>query len=341
MSSLYKRKDSASWWWSSKVQGKRLRISTGMSKKSLAERVKARWDMMVFTGDLSFVKNTSLPSSDIKTYMDEYLSVRSRISENTHNTVRAVTARFAGFLKTAGIETMKELNRKVLDSYIDTLDLAPKTVHNHLKELSTMFKSAVADGLMRDNPARHVTLPKIVKKDLHRMLEPLDLEIIFKDAGSYRLFYEFLYYTGLRAGDVAMLRYGDINRGRKVITSLIRKSDRFHELPLNSEIIDKLDWGKKDAPIFHTLYATSSKRLNGNLKKPRLYMQALLKANGRPKATLHSFRTTFNNTLRDLGLSMDDRQQLLAHSSSETTKIYTHPNLDLAREWIDKLPSFS
>ena len=70
-------------------------------------------------------------------------------------------------------------------------------------------------------------------------------------------------------------------------------------------------------------------------------MQALLKAKGRPKATLHSFRTTFNNSLRDLGLEMEDRKALLTHSSSETTKIYTHPNFDLAKEWIDNLPDFS
>ena len=41
------------------------------------------------------------------------------------------------------------------------------------------------------------------------------------------------------------------------------------------------------------------------------------------------------------GLSIDDRAVLLAHSSSETTKIYTHPNLELAFEYINKMPDFS
>ena len=340
MSTLYKRKDSPSFWWSSKVQGKRVRMSTGMSKKSLAERVKDRWDMMVFTGDLSFLKSKALPSSDIRTYMDEYLSVRSRISENTHNTARAVTARFACFLKTVGIESVSELNRKVVDDYIDYLPLAPKTVQNHVKELNAMFKCALADGLLKTNPAKHVTLPKIVKQDLHRMLEPLDLDIIFEGAGSYRLFYEFLYYTGLRAGDVARLTYGNIDFNRRSITSLINKPNRFHEFPLAVSLIDKLIPGKKSEPLFPTLFVKTKKKMDGKLRGPREYMQALLRVKGRPKATLHSFRTTFNNTLRDLGLRMDDRQSLMAHSSSETTKIYTHPNVDLAREWIDKMPRF-
>ena len=40
------------------------------------------------------------------------------------------------------------------------------------------------------------------------------------------------------------------------------------------------------------------------------------------------------------GLSIDDRQILLAHSSSETTKIYTHPNLEISKKWVDKMPVF-
>jgi integrase len=57
-------------------------------------------------------------------------------------------------------------------------------------------------------------------------------------------------------------------------------------------------------------------------------------------ATLHSFRVTYNNSLRDLGLSIEDRQILLAHSSSQTTKIHTHPNFDLAKEYIDMMPKY-
>lgn len=341
MSTLYKRKTSSYWWWSSKVRGKRERVSTGMCKKSLAEKVKDKWDMMVFNGDYSFLNNKQLPSSDIRTYMDEYLNVRSRISENTYNTARAVTARLVCFLNTVGIKSMSELNAKVLDHYIDSLDLAPKTIHNHFKELNTMLNRAIVDGLIQTNPIKHLTLPKIIKNDLHRMLEAVDLQIIFENPGNFKLFYEFLYYTGLRTGDVARLTYGNINFNRRSITSLIHKSSRFHELPLAEYLLCKIDKGKESEPLFPTLFADSKKKVDSNLAKPRAFMQSLLKAHDRPKATLHSFRTTFNNTLRDLGLGIDDRQKLMTHSSSETTKIYTHPNFALAKEWIDKIPSLS
>ena len=138
-----------------------------------------------------------------------------------------------------------------------------------------------------------------------------------------------------------MLTYGNIDKKRKVIVSLIRKSRRVHEVPLSNVLLDQIGDFGVDQPLFPALYSQSERKLNDNLAKPRKFLQGILKANGKKKATLHSFRTTFNNTLRDLGLSIDDRAVLLAHSNSETTKIYTHPNLELAFEYINKMPDFS
>ena len=67
----------------------------------------------------------------------------------------------------------------------------------------------------------------------------------------------------------------------------------------------------------------------------------MLKLNNRQKATLHSFRHTFNHELAKLGLSIGDRQILLTHASSETTKLYTHPNFELASKYINMIPKFN
>ena len=76
-----------------------------------------------------------------------------------------------------------------------------------------------------------------------------------------------------------------------------------------------------------------------HINSPNGFM-VLFRKNNSPKATLHSFRQTFNQKLRDLGLGIEDRQALLAHAASSTTKIYTLPNLNLAREYVNKLPVF-
>ena len=41
--------------------------------------------------------------------------------------------------------------------------------------------------------------------------------------------------------------------------------------------------------------------------------------------------------LLNLGMDIGDRQKLLAHASSTTTKIYTHPNFDLAMQYVNRI----
>ena len=341
MSTLYKQTGYPCWYWSAYYKGKRLRKSTRLSQKSLAQKIQIKWDWMLASDDLSFYGSTSVLGPDIREFMDEHLKVRRRISINTYNTARTVVNSLGDYLKSINVKTVSDITIKVLDGYIDHLSCGAKTKKNHLIEIRQMLKRAVIEGLLPNNPAEHATLPRIIKAEIHRSLDRYDLEVVFNHAGAWRLYFEFLYRTGLRAGDVAMLTYGNIDKKRKVIVSLIRKSRRVHEVPLSNILLNQIDNQNEDNPLFPSLYTQSERKLNDNLAKPRKFLQGILKANNRKKATLHSFRTTFNNTLRDLGLSIDDRAVLLAHSSSETTKIYTHPNLELAFEYINKMPDFS
>jgi len=41
-----------------------------------------------------------------------------------------------------------------------------------------------------------------------------------------------------------------------------------------------------------------------------------------------------------MGLQIGDRQILMQHASSETTKIYTHPNFDLASWYVNQMPNY-
>ena len=87
-----------------------------------------------------------------------------------------------------------------------------------------------------------------------------------------------------------MLTYGNIDKKRKVIVSLIRKSRRVHEVPISNVLLNQIDNQNEDNPLFPILYTQSERKLNDNLAKPRKFLQGILKANNRKKATLHSFR---------------------------------------------------
>ncbi|MBT6937316.1 MAG: site-specific integrase [Candidatus Marinimicrobia bacterium] len=342
MSALYKRAHSPYWWWMERYNGRRFSKSTKMTNKSMAKKITQQWDMNLMLGDLSFLGLSSNSNQQIRQYVNEYIQFLSNRTNSMKGlkTAQGHLNRFTDAMDEKRIKMLSEVSVKTINQYLDSLDVATKTKKNHLQSISSMMKQAVIEDILKTNPCDLASLPQIVKdKTIHRPLQPIDLEIIFNGACSYELFYAFLYHTGLRANDVASLKYGNIDFKKKSIVSLVRKSRRIHEFPIANALVNMIDANSdKDSPLFPTLY--SEKEQNDNLSKPRKYMQTLLLSNGRPKADLHSFRHTFNQSLLDLGMEIEDRQRLLAHASSDTTKIYTHPNFDLALQYVNKIPMY-
>ncbi|MFC1785880.1 tyrosine-type recombinase/integrase [Candidatus Neomarinimicrobiota bacterium] len=342
MSSLYKRKNSPYYWWTTRYKGRKFSLSTKMTRKDHARKVMDRWNLMLMQDDISFLGLNNHSPADVEDYINMYLGFLERKkSINTYEIAKGVLSKFKRFLDSIRIKRIEEITGKVLDDYIDWLDNSPKTKKNYLGIVSLMLKQAIKEGVITSNPAENATLPQMTHNILHRPLEPIDLEIIFQFSGQWFNYYQFLYHTGLRAGDVALLTHGNIDRNKKAIVSFVRKSRRIHEFPIADHLLDLIpNSDSLDAHLFPKLYADTEKRLNNKLKAPRLHLQTSLRLNDRSKATLHSFRTTFNNTLRDLGLAIGDRQILLAHASSETTKLYTHPNFELAAKFVNRIPVY-
>ena len=105
-----------------------------------------------------------------------------------------------------------------------------------------------------------------------------------------------MFNSSLTFGDIASLKYGNIDFKKESIIRLVRKNRRVHEFPIADVLINMIDRkADEDTPLFPTLI--SNKETNDKLAKPRKYMQSLLKAHNRPHADLHSFRHTFNQSL--------------------------------------------
>ncbi len=315
----------------------------------MAKKVQEYWDFKLIKGELDFLGKRYLLSKSIKDYIIIYRKfIESRKSLNACSIANGILKQFSKYLNESKINQINEITITIMDGYIDWLKCAPKTKKNHISVLSQLFDQAIKENIITTNSAKLATLPKIVRIVKHRSYSIEDLNIIFKHAGAYKLYFLYLFHTGLRAGDVATLKYSNIDRSRKVITQLVRKSRRIHEFPLSNALLKATPEGNPNEYLFPSLAAQKTtvtdrleideKRLHQNLSKPRKFLQAILKAADRPHGTLHSFRVTYNNSLRDLGMSIQDRQILLAHSSTSTTQIYTHPNIDLAREYVNKLP---
>ena len=339
MSALYRRPRTPYWWWKERYNGETFYKSTKMTNKSLAKKIAQQWDYNLMIGDLSFLDLSSNSNQQIKPYINDYLIFLSNRIESSKSlkTAKGHLNKFADTMNETKIKLLGKITVKNIDQYLDSLKVSPKTKKNHLQSISSMMKQAVKEGILTSNPCDLATLPKIKKdRSIHRLLLPIDLEIIFNGSGEWNMFFAFLYHTGLRANDVASLKYGNIDFKKKSIVRLVRKSRKVHEFPIADVLINMIDRkADEDTPLFPTLI--SNKETNDKLAKPRKYMQSLLKAHNRPHADLHSFRHTFNQSLLELGMEIEDRQKLLAHASTTTTKIYTHPNFELAMQYVNQV----
>ena len=101
---------------------------------------------------------------------------------------------------------------------------SPGVKRNALVRLTTILKSAVADGLITKNPAEPLELPRRTKKEV----DPFTLgeadQIINRlyhtshwPSLIYAALFEFLFFTGLRISEALALRWEDVDWGRRQV----------------------------------------------------------------------------------------------------------------------------
>jgi len=133
-----------------------------------------------------------------------------------------------------------------------------------------------------------------------------------------------VYSTGMRCSELTSLRISDIDSKRMVINIRQSKGAKDRQLPLSTLILEML---RK----YYKMYRPEGYLFNG--KKGFAYSQTSVRviikraagaAKIKKKVTTHTLRHSYATHLLESGLDLRYIQQLLGHSSSKTTEIYTH-----------------
>ena len=151
---------------------------------------------------------------------------------------------------------------------------------------------------------------------------------------------ELIYSSGLRVSEISKLTIGDINFNKSEI-KIIGKGNKERIVILGkfaSNILNKYlsDSGRilvaNSSPVFLNKFGKgiTSRSIQRIIKK---YIQISgLDSN----FSTHSLRHSFATHMLDGGADLKVIQQLLGHSSPETTKIYTHVSSASMREVYEK-----
>ena len=274
---------------------------------------------------------------------------------------RAVT--FLEFLGTDADKPLDSITEKRVLSYRDALaqEVAPKTVNHRIKLLRMIFAEARRDHLISDNPAEGVRTLRIgddTNKKRPFTIDELKTVLRSIEGTEWHSLVVLGLYTGQRLGDIATMRWRQVNFDSGEIAFTTRKTGRRVLVPMCKPLKDHLlslpSSDDPDAPV-HSYAAKSVESADGRSGTlSREFGQILVEAGIREpfKATVgktnkrrvqhgltfHSLRHTAVSMMKNAGISPAIVQDLVGHESAEISAHYTHVESEAKRTAVDSLP---
>ena len=298
--------------------------------------------------------------------IDRYISyVRNvrRYSERTAASYEEILRAFANFVQD---DLVAALNTSEIRSYevymLDNKGDKPRTVNLHLSVLSGFCNYLVRQDLLKHNPVKLVSRPKVEKR-LPEFFRQDAMEGYFKDTDRYasqeyldefcreplsdygkmiyehrlaRLIIALLYDLGLRRSELIALTIGRVDFGRKVVM-VCGKGNKMREIPLLDSLASEI-----------RLYLSAAQALAGDLvrgpSEPLLitytrrelypvYVDRVVKselgqaAGFTGRKSPHVLRHSVATGLLDGGAQLNSIKEMLGHSSLAATQVYTHNSI--------------
>jgi integrase/recombinase XerD len=220
------------------------------------------------------------------------------------------------------------IKNKLSESYqnqvVNAIKLYFKTIRETLLEIEKIHR-----------PKRAKTLPNVLsKEEVKAILEaPTNIK--------HKMMLSLIYSCGLRCGELLALEPKHIDSKRNIVLLKNSKGKKDRIAPLSPKILELLR-------AYYVMYKPAKYLFEGTIvgeqysdkSLQQVMKQALQKAKISKPATLHWLRHSFATHLLESGTDLRYIQELLGHSSSKTTEIYTHvstKNIQQIRSPFDDL----
>jgi integrase/recombinase XerD len=182
-------------------------------------------------------------------------------------------------------------------------------------------------------PKKRQRLPNVIsREDIQTML---DATRNIK----HKTILSILYGCGLRLSEVIDLKIDNIDFNRKVMF-VTGKGDKQRMIPIGNNLVKQIKTYKRSySPKVYLFNGYESMQYSGKSVQ-NIVKNKALEVGLKKKVTPHTFRHSFATHLLEDGVDLRIIQELLGHSSSRTTEIYTYvsrKNLMNIRNPLDKL----
>jgi len=210
-----------------------------------------------------------------------------------------------------------------------------RTINIELACLRNLFNRAIAWGLARDNPVKHVKFFREDNSRVRYLTREEARRLLGHCPDNIRPIVILALHTGMRKGELLGLRWDDIDFGARTIHLRHTKNGKPRDVPMTETVGRMLLDLKAEArgkALFYT--AVGKKR---PLRDFRTAWGRALRLAGIEDFRFHDLRHTAASQLAMAGVDMRTIQEILGHRSSAMTQRYAHLSPEHQTRAIGKL----
>jgi len=265
-----------------------------------------------------YLESKSLSDNTVKNYFRDLIDYFIYLKLNDLSPTKSIEPKhirkMLSFLIDKGFSKVS-ISRKIsaIKSYITFLEKFNYSKNNYSELISI--------------PKKSKSLPKVMtKKEVSQLIKHVEMNTK-KNLRDDALI-ELLYSTGLRVSEVANLKLKDINLEKSEI-KILGKGNKERIVIFNNKSKEKIIRYLKNDKRFisiktEALFQNKFKEALSTRSIQRILKKYLNFSGINSKYSTHTLRHTFATHLLEGGADIKVIQQLMGHSSPETTKIYTH-----------------
>lgn len=274
---------------------------------------------------------------------------------NTPVTIKWLKADFRWFQRFANIETVEQMNKHLIESWIYDGKLehnwTARTIRLRLSALSLFLDWCVNEELIQENPCKRIPRPKL-PKSLPKHLTKEQAERLMDWARNYPFTYKFerlrataiiatFIYTGIRKAELLNLKVTDVDLENKTLFVRLGKCEKDRIVPLHPALIEIMIAYLKDRrrlrkcnPYFFSSLSKDEKM--GERALTRLVSKLRTKTG----ITFypHLLRHTFATLMLEGGCNLYALSKMMGHSDIKTTTIYLGASSAHLQEQISMHP---
>lgn len=274
-------------------------------------------------------------------------------------------AAFAGWMKAkypGGVPTMRDVTKEIAEEYASHLNhgrLSPNTYNKHLALLTLVFRVLKHKARLLSNPWEEIQRKHIATQSRRELTVDELKTVCLSATGELRILFALGIYTGLRLGDCATLRWGEVDLQRGGITRIPNKTGRRSPKPVLVPIHPILQSmmgeiatdarGEYVLPETAALYVHRSdavtdlvqahfKKCAIRCHKPGTGPDSKDGKRAVVEVGFHSLRHTFVSLCRESNAPLAVVESIVGHSSPAMTRHYTHVGAIAARQAVNALP---